>query len=460
MFHSYSAAICDKCSSSDAVLRITSVEQMNKTISIEQFSTIKEAIDYCRDNRVKLLVGDLLLTENTSFLGVYLELAGNLYLNGFDVEFGGGGVQTTEVSQMGYDLPQFINSIIRKTGTESVYVRGCQGIRLTINYCLPIIKFRLNNTYPYIAYSEFNLKTVGGIDIDNDPGANTGELLWFNENVLNLMRCGSFRMDGSYSHNNNRIYGGCFEGVGQLITFNRGHKNTLYDMRFEVPSGSTGTIYMGEETQENVLFTSYRTPNIYNYGLQITDLGLKNSVRDNLFATAHKVYSGLCSNLAIDGHFRCASTVDNFIVPSNVAQDRTDRKKILFESDYFSNPLGLCFVAEVDIKTGNGIRAGYNVYDADFNLITDLPIVSFYHLDGVYKDSGGIGYSVVRNDSWEYADVVNGLKLVQFLPQANFTTSDPSRRVKYVKFFLYTTTDVTNVFGKIAVNIYDTTRSN
>lgn len=387
---------------------------------------------------------NLKIGKSTSFKGMNLEITGEVLLQSYVLELGGS-------SDNLYNPHQFIEKIITANADQpKVFIRGSSTQRIAINYYNGELCFRLNNTDKYVGYSRFDIGYCPIISIKNDDNIVPDGLLWCNENQFFLRRVGQFKMDGSYSHNNNRIYGGCFEGNKRFIEIIRGIKNTFYDLRFEC-TGPLSEVYFGPSSTGNVINTTYNEPNITGDSLLVTDLGFANSVRFTKFQNSKLVYSSTCSasNLA-DARFRCSLAADtSFIVPSNIATGHNDNQKILFESDFLKNPKGISFNAEVTCKTGNGFRMGYNIYDTNFDLIDGWDNLGFYIVSNI-----GSGYSLPQNGAWGYADE-SSIKLVNIVPSSRIVTDDAGSQIKYVKFFLYTTTDTTNVFSTISVDIFD-----
>src|SRR5690606_3976192 len=125
----------------------------------------------------------------------------------------------------------------------------------------------------YNAYSTFNFGAITELSIGNDEwvSPNTVEILWCNENIFNINRCKFFVMDGTYHHDFNRFYGGCFEG-DSIIEIRKGKNNRFYDLRLEHVPTKSPTIRFLSGTRDNIIHYHFL------YHINVFDEGYRNSI--------------------------------------------------------------------------------------------------------------------------------------------------------------------------------------
>lgn len=134
------------------------------------------------------------------------------------------------------------------------------------------------------AYSSLYLKRVYTIELKSAPGTQG----WINENNFFLNRTNKIIIaSGLYSHNHNKFYSGCMEGVG-LIDLPIGNNNKFYGFRFErVPSNPLEVlnINFGVDTWDNAVECSWVSSPRYtnepynpNSMVSVIDTGKGNSV--------------------------------------------------------------------------------------------------------------------------------------------------------------------------------------
>ena len=441
-------------------------------VTLNNFDSLNDAIEYCRNNHVKLCLKDITLTEDTSFRGVYLEVIGTIHLNGFNLELGGLEDLKSKKGEMAYDHPQYINNIYTTNKSEKVFIRDCIGIKLTINYYIGTLYFRLNNECPRIAFSNFNLKTVDAIDISDDElnsdGSivDTNETLWFNENSFFLNRCRLFKMSGSHNHNTNRIYGGCFEGRGG-ITLETGSDNIFYDVRNEGDFDIT-TIKFGVETRNNIIYS------LQDYNIKFIDEGFGNkyinrNIRELRLITHDKLTSKMVANgnTGVFENIVMNDTNDAFKPNGYTINDK------IYESEFLDAYKSFMVTIESKLKSGPGFSVMYKVYDENFNEITkDILYAhakySFMKLSTVVDGSSQyfLADATQTNNYNEDRSIVSNDYLVLensdeylYLYENDRVNYPDMPKIKYIKFFInfhqYKNACVGTEFFSIYVSIYD-----
>lgn len=258
------------------------------------------AANYCRESGAKLIKGAKFYTlgadvnlrsVNCDFLGCNI-----IVEDGFLLIIGGDAGTTIN--------PEQILGIIKRPRAWSfnpadypnptVKCIGAKGQTIRISHVDHIQFFQSTDpaTYPSDAsqaYSKFYIDFACTIGVDTDPRFNSGATAdgagsanqWFNENQFFLGRCIHFYYRGSYPHNNNRVYGGCFETSNSHIEVAIGNKNFFYDVRFE----GAPKVTFGENTLGNVVeFTWFSsTAQVYEDTLPVgavIDNGALNIVKD------------------------------------------------------------------------------------------------------------------------------------------------------------------------------------
>ena len=410
----------------------------SRIINIDNFNDIQEAIDYAKEYKKKITGDKIILDRNVSFRGVELDV-NILDIKGYTVELG--GYYTPDITgQACTNPPQNINKILKTTltGTEQVFIRGSVGQKIRIGQYYGNVNLRMNETDRYNAYSTFEFGYVTGVVIGNDEDVptDTTKVLWCNENVFYINRCNRFIMDGTFPHDLNRIYGGCFEGSA-MIEIRTGKCNTFYDMRFE--GSESVTIKFSKGTVGNRI---YRND---DYFINVEDQGRNNGIitqqyRDVVLLSNQSItttsfnenYLGMFSNLI--------KTEDGLGI-----KPTSDTLVTLYESEFIDHPSAVMFIAKCNRKVGNGIAVKYSVYDENYNKLDGLDNLrsTFYCNSNAYnsimvnKDEGS--YVLPGAQASNRTDCTDGVYYndnVNLIPSAHFTKNENAHLIKYVKFFI------------------------
>ena len=406
----------------------------DRYVNINDFNNITEAIEYAKTNNKKILADKITLTENVNFRGVELEID-VLDIDKYSIELG--GYYTPDVEgQAKTNPPQRINKILRDTNTpngeEQVFIRGSVGQFITIGQYYGSVNFRMNETDTHNAYSTYTFGYVWKITIDNDTWVSPSPSidLWMNENIFHINRCNHFIMKGTFPHDLNRIYGGCFEQNSSIEIY-AGRHNYFYDMRFE--GRKSVNVIFAEGTIGNVI---YRNDLYY---INIVDNGRQNAV---IYKEQNNYR--LINNYSIKADTFNTSYLNGFknLIPTSDSlgfKPTSDGQVEVLETEFIPNPKNAMFTATCSRKVGNGLAVKYKIYDSSFKEITNLSSKQFFMVttnessmtnlqEGNYRSPG--------DQSANSKDCANGIfnDVVTLYPTSYFV-SDGSN-VKYVKFFI------------------------
>lgn len=363
---------------------------------------LNEAISYCRTNGAKLICKDITLFSDIDFRRVKLEITGTLNLQTFKCKLGNNSA--TPIAP-----DQYVNDVIQDTNNYQLKILGSKGQHITINRATHL-KFELSPlaTENSMAYSTFDLSYVSNILVGNSSPEDTGTL-WFNENVINLRRCGLFKMTGTYGHNNNIINGGCFEGSA-CIELEQGINNIFRDIRFE----GSPSIICHETTSHNYFFNTW-TSSARRPSVSLTNNGYDNKVIYNQLEPRFSTYEIDTADYS-DGHFMINYDSETDMITTNAW------------ANYFISPIMpyVCGTTMYTESIGSTLgRIGFIVYDENFNDITsEIP-----------RDT---------TDGWGIVSGAGAIYPGQTLPQTNgwqTSTLELRRkfddRVKYMAFIIY-----------------------
>jgi hypothetical protein len=156
----------------------------------------------------------------------------------------------------GNNPAQWIGTVSRVggvTSTPTVRVMGAKGQHIGVQWTeyLQVYADTMDSTTTSCAYSSFWFRNATKLELTANFASTGSSIQWINENEFFLNRVKEFIMDGTYAHNNNRFYGGTFEG--STITINRGGSNTFNNVRFE----GTNSVTFGSDAQFNTIIQSW-----------------------------------------------------------------------------------------------------------------------------------------------------------------------------------------------------------
>ena len=226
------------------------------------------------------------------------------------------------------------------------------------------------------AYSKFFIDLAVVLGVDTDPAYDGGPSVdgpasanqWFNENQFFLGRVISFYMRGSYRHNNNRIFGGCFETVNGYLNIQIGNKNHFMDLRCE---GATSIVF-GPNTLGNIVDVNWFSSEAQIYqqppaGGTVIDNGTLNIIKDSRISPTNSdcvflvtnndvVYNGQSSNY----NFRLATNRAIRSIPRTTA-------RVIAESGFAESGKGDYFFAKAESIAGSTSSYILRIYLYDKN---------------------------------------------------------------------------------------------
>lgn len=364
--------------------------------------SIRKWLDYAKENEEIARTTDLEINSDIDFRGVELIVEGVLNIKSHNIILGGS-------SNTRSNPTQYIRLIHQVTENTQAFIKGAKGQKITIERCKKV-SFKLSNGTDdsSIAYSIFNLKYVDEVVIENEEGHDGN--LWFNENQLHLARTTYFKMDGTYHHNNNRIYGGTFESDGRKIDILSGHNNHFYDMRFE---GVT-EIYCAESTRSNIFYQTWQSSYPFR-GANLIENGYGNKVILPNFNFSKIIESENVNVVNLSGKpkFKFAE--------SNNRLTATSWKEI-YNSGFMVYKPSLFFECNIEDLTEGGIRVKYQLYDATYNILANVG-ENIASLEGM---SGGMAHDVLlpginnENNAKYYflGKTIDNVKYIKFIVTA------------------------------------------
>jgi len=378
---------------------------------------LNDAIKHCRDTGAKLVCDSITLFADVDFRRIKLEINGTLNLQTFICKLGNNSAHA-----LGPD--QYVHNVDQATTDYQLKILGAKGQHITINEA-PYLKFEMSPaaTESSMAYSRFDFIRISNIWIGNSSEEDTGTL-WFNENVINLRRCVSFKMEGTYHHNNNIIIGGTFEG-SSVIELDYATNNVFKDIRFE----GSPDIICHSNASHNYFFTTwisyYRRPSV-----TITNEGIDNKVIYNQLEPRFYTYEIDTADYS-DGHFK-GVTYNEEDDTLNVSAWKT-----YFRSPFMPYVPGTSMYAAIIGERGMG-RIGIEVYDENFNNISS---------------------EITDDNTWALLNGAGRLQPGEALPQTGYGFASNTLelrqcyddRVKYVTFRIYSAT--TYKFKRLHVRI-------
>lgn len=177
---------------------------------------------------------------------------------------------------------QYIHAVVGPTSSPAfpnIRVIGAKGQKISVGRSYYVQVWADTNinatTDASTAYSHFHLRAVDKIELQSNKDTTGSLSQWINENHFHLQRSKEFTIDGTYTHNNNRIYGGTFENVGSLINIAYGSNNNFYALRFE----NGGSVRFGPGSRDNNVEYTWTSVNPTRPDEMLKeDLGIRNSL--------------------------------------------------------------------------------------------------------------------------------------------------------------------------------------
>ena len=452
-------------------------ENENMALNPMNYNSLNSAISKALETKTKLVRNKVTLTENTSFRGVEIHFT-EIDINGFDLELGGISYMNG-VGKFSTSPEQHIQKISNSEApTGNVFIRSAMGQKIYIGFYDGEIKLRMNETLSSIAYSTFEFNSIKAVTIDNDDfvSETPSKILWCNENTFKLNQCNHFIIDGTFNHDMNRVFGGCFEG-NSTIEIRKGTSNSFYNMRFEGKSVGNPTrgdivITFGKDTGNNVIYKDYSL-----FPIEIIDEGVGNQVitqniNNYRLLNSYSIKSDTFNPDYQGGFKNLVKTVDTLgIKPVDYASTNT-----IWESEFIDNPKTLAVSFHCTRKTGNGLYFRYRVYDANFNDVSDAWKVGSSHVRSFFANKTNEGKLLAYDYAGDYAPplgtILNsslcdkGIFNDEYFitPTSHWENYKPLMTendvpIKYVKFFVFphSSFDATAEFYDIRINLYDIT---
>ena len=334
---------------------------------------IQDWLNYARTNNILAKAGNLEINRDFNFRNVALEITGDLNIKTYEIELGGNPNTWQQKTQK-------INKVKQTHKTKSdlqIVIRGCSNQRIEIGHANGV-KFRLNDEDDKIAYSTFVFGVVYYIDIDNDSFNVSGDkLLWFNENELHMTIVYHLKMDGSYWHNNNRFYGGTFEGLINKIEILQGRDNFFYNMRFENVTLEPSIIF-GEDTFNNTIYQTY-TSSHPSRRVPIENKGYGNKIIIPTYDSSTILIDELATVTNLDFFTKHETTLKVSDGNENLLSNEPIYP--IFNTPFLPFKKSYALRVECGGKITGGVRMEYAVFDSNFNeVLLEKPIA---RMDGV-----------------------------------------------------------------------------
>ena len=341
------------------------------TGSQDSAAQMNAARDYCFANNLELFAPKnavIRIDSPINLRRIMLDIRGQIaptFSNEPQVVIGGRAGE-------GNNPPQYVASVLSSDtsspSSPNIRVIGAKGQRISVDrtYYLQVwadteVDADLDQSS---AYSDFNLKYVDQIELASNTETTGSDVQWINENVFNLKRCGGFKIDGTYTHNNNRVYGGAFEN-GSIIDIVRGSNNRFYDIRLE----NGGKVQFGELARDNSVEYTWtssvpaRPADMINF-----DAGLRNLVY-NVEARA-TTSTTLVALTADDAEAGAAAPRGVSNISQNGGLLSVAASKVFYDSSII--PLSRATVVRIksDGVVSGSLRVKISGYDASGTLIT------------------------------------------------------------------------------------------
>lgn len=372
-------------------------------------AALNAAATYCRANAISLRAGSKAYTlgADVNLRSVKLDFSAcSITVNdGFLLTIGGNAGTTINPEQIFgiVKKPRAWSLIPDDYTTPTVRCIGAKGQTIRISQVDRIQFYQSTNpaTYPADAsqaYSKFFIDLAVVLGVDTDPTYDGGPSVdgpasanqWFNENQFFLGRVISFYMRGSYRHNNNRVFGGCFETANGYLNIQVGNKNHFMDLRCE---GATSIVF-GPNTLGNIVDVNWFSSEAQIYqqppaGGTVIDNGTLNIIKDSrisptasdcvlLVSAQDTVHDGQPGNYA----FRASTRLAVRGVPRTTS-------RLVAESDFIDAQVGDYFFASVESRSGSSSSYILRIYlyDSSMNPIAgDAANLETSNFTNVFSD--------------------------------------------------------------------------
>ena len=451
-------------------------------VNPDNFDTLDEALNHVRENSGSVLkTGYLLLNQDVDFRGIPLDIE---YLDKGSHQITLGAFTNDPATRVKQRIGYISNVTHRER--NKVYFKGASYATYEIGTYNGCIHFQLTDEKngddfvgTYMAYANFIFTNVADIEIDNAPVIDTeildGRNLWFNENTFYLKNTYTFKMNGTYNHNNNIINGGCFEGNSE-ITLNVGSNNIFNDIRAESPNGGKNvTITFGNKANHNKVYltTSMYTPTIIDNG--VGNSVIRDKIKEmrlvNQFVKSKNdlITIDTTPRLILDKGFKNLQLTGSGYL--TVTPSGTKTKTVIFESPFYENPENMTALLEVGLNGGLGYGLNYRLYNSAKEDITDTIYTekgAFYGITTAATVIANGNEEVSLNPNYVDANtrfkITNGIKNDKVFIQPlyyRFNALSESEKPKYVKFEIQSDEAVSfnggtmTSFNEITLSIYD-----
>lgn len=352
------------------------LNRIDYIINPNNYESLDEAIEATKAIQGAVLTAGYLKLENDIDLrGVRLNVQ---YLDKGSHKVTLGAFNNDSMSR----VPQRIGYVTSESHREKdkVFIKGASYSQYEIGTYNGCIHMYLdddmdgnNFTATYMAYATFIFGNVPDIDIKNAPDVNFDTLgdkqLWFNENTFFLKNTYTFKLDGTYNHNNNVIHGGCFEGNSE-ISINVGSNNIFRDVRAESPNGGNQVkIFFGKKANFNKIYitSAIFSPTITNDGIgntvireRLNQMRLVNQFVKSKYDT---ISISDVNRLILDKGFKNLQLTSSGYITASPSGVKI--KTVIFESPLYENPQEMAALLEVHLNAGLGYSINYRLYNAD-----------------------------------------------------------------------------------------------
>jgi hypothetical protein len=360
---------------------------------------------------------------------------------------GGTASQATNPTQRFYSVTRSGGA----TSTPTMRVMGAKGQTLAVEHCDYLQLYAdtsTGNSGPdcSIAYSQFFLTRCTRLEVTNNPSTPNSSVQWINENRFYLSRTSRLDISGTYNHNHNQFYAGCFEG-SSTINLSVGSSNIFWGVRFEAGA----TVTFGATTWANKVICTWE-PNQksqwedFVLGVTVSDSGDGNYVGylANAFMRKLPVLTVNANTCRVFSDVNGATTYarsPNITSLRNVdlqaygpEQFHRQNFRLIYDSPLIPVVPGeaLSFSADATL-----FRPRIRFYDSSRTLITDATaIATYWRGTGGFTWDSGANYLVVKSNVSTALIVIrnSAVAFVKFdIASGGGATNVPFRRLSMQK---------------------------